>query len=140
MIAKIKRVKKLRTPAIQSLFNKAIVDRDGKCVICRKTENLQCSHFYTVGAHSGIRFRPWNANTMCAGCHLKHHNADPYMYVRWYENHFPERLKWLTSIKNNSIRYSQFNLGVIKNILKEKNMDELTDCIHLLIGVEYRGE
>ncbi|MDR2915114.1 MAG: recombination protein NinG [Tannerella sp.] len=128
--------KKLKTTAIQILFNKAIVERDKKCVICGKRENLQCSHFYSVGAHNGLRFHPWNAHTMCAGCHLKHHNSDPYMYVKWFEDTLPECLKWLTSIKNNTIRYSQPNLKAIKAFIK-MDIDRLAGVINEIIGVGY---
>ena len=123
--------KKIKIIAVQLLFNKAIIERDGKCVICGKTSGLQCSHFYTVGAHSGLRFDPRNAHAMCAGCHLKHHNSDPLMYAKWMQENRPDDLAHITGIKNKPIRYSQAWLGGVRHIIKERLWNDL---------VEYLGE
>lgn len=51
-----------------SLFSKWVRERDGKCVRCGKTTNLQASHFWPR-AWSSTRFDPENVDSLCYGCH-----------------------------------------------------------------------
>ena len=56
--------------------------RDPTCITCGSTENLQVSHYVTVGA-GGYRYR-WsevNANMQCAACHVRFHRVSPYEYT-----------------------------------------------------------
>lgn len=50
-------------------FSKWIRERDGKCLHCGKTTNLQCSHFWSR-KHSSTRYDTENCVALCAGCHL----------------------------------------------------------------------
>lgn len=52
------------------LFSEYIRKRDGKCVRCGKTNNLQCSHYWGRRMES-VRFDPLNAEALCPGCHEK---------------------------------------------------------------------
>lgn len=51
------------------LFSLWVRARDGKCVRCGKTSNLQCSHFWSRQI-SATRYEPDNCVALCAGCHL----------------------------------------------------------------------
>lgn len=48
--------------------SKFIRTRDGKCVRCGKTENLQCSHFW-ARSNSATRYDDENCDTLCYACH-----------------------------------------------------------------------
>ena len=49
-------------------FSKWIRERDGRCMHCGKTHNLQCSHYWSR-KHSSTRYDPDNCFTLCSGCH-----------------------------------------------------------------------
>lgn len=123
---------KLKLTRVQELFNRAIVERDGRCVICGRSSSLQCSHFFTVGAHSGLRFHPDNAHAMCAACHIKHHRADPLMYAEWMQQNHREALIEMRLIKVLPVRYTQGNLAEICELIRERAWDRLKKYLDLL--------
>jgi len=47
-----------------------IRQRDKKCLLCGKTDNLTNSHFYGR-SNAGTRFHPDNCDTFCMECHTK---------------------------------------------------------------------
>lgn len=52
--------------------------RDGRCVTCGRTDDLQASHFYKRGFH-GTRWHEKNVHAMCSDCNLRHNtNVWPY--------------------------------------------------------------
>lgn len=57
-------------------ISKFIRKRDGHCMFpnCEKTENLQCSHYFSR-ASNNTRFYPDNLITLC----WKHHYGDKYI-------------------------------------------------------------
>lgn len=75
-----KLIQKLDT--IVSLIVRA---RDGKCVICGSTKQLQCSHLIKRGRLS-TRFDLDNCNANCNGCNLRHNNY-PEFYTEWFLEH-----------------------------------------------------
>jgi hypothetical protein len=109
--------------SVQNAFNKAVVERDGRCVICGRSEGvqLQCSHFFPVGSHSGLRFHPDNAYCMCARCHISHHQRDPYLYVKWFQKNKPLVLTYIDSVKNEVVHYDQPLLESILRCVKGRN-------------------
>ena len=75
---KVKR-KKSRKPLsilkenLQRIFNRYIVLKDGQCITCGSRYNLQCSHYFSVGAAPSIRYNEINAHCQCSGCHQGYH-------------------------------------------------------------------
>ena len=66
-------------------FRRRIFERDGfRCVRCGCAGRLECHHRVPL-EEGGEPFEPGNAETLCRGCHQKHHHgqrttlADP----RW---------------------------------------------------------
>lgn len=57
--------------------------RDGCCVICRTTEDLQAGHFYKRG-YLEITYDLRNVNAQC-GFHNKLHNDDPFPYMNYMQ-------------------------------------------------------
>jgi hypothetical protein len=64
-------------------FNKFIVLRDKRCVICGSTDMGQCSHYYGKKACPSTRYDEDNAHRMCGKCHMHHHRFDDHMYDNW---------------------------------------------------------
>lgn len=58
---------------LQRIFNKYIVLKDGQCITCGSRYNLQCSHYFSVGAAPSIRYNEINAHCQCSGCHQGYH-------------------------------------------------------------------
>lgn len=56
------------TAKADEIFSKMIRERDGKCLSCFSTSDLECSHFIKRDV-SAIRFDPWNCITLCHTCH-----------------------------------------------------------------------
>jgi hypothetical protein len=110
--------KKLKAYKIQPYFNRAVIARDGRCVVCGADLNLQCSHYFTVGANGGLRFFPGNAYAFCAKCHLKHHTDDPSFFHRWMIEHRGPALKRIEALKGSSVRYTQAVLEQIRAYCK----------------------
>jgi len=54
-------------------FSAYIKARDGQCVTCGSTDNLDCSHVFRRG-HYSTRWDETNAYAQCRRCHMIHHN------------------------------------------------------------------
>lgn len=55
--------------------------RDGRCVVCGSTLNLQCGHLFSRRYHA-TRWCLLNCNTQCADCNYRHgSNRDPYTFA-----------------------------------------------------------
>lgn len=59
---------KIKIDSADREFSRFVRLRDGKCVRCGKTVNLQTSHYWGRGKES-TRFEPDNADALCSGCH-----------------------------------------------------------------------
>lgn len=51
------------------LFSRLIRERDGRCVRCSSTFNLQCAHIISR-SYNSIRVDPDNAVALCQKCHV----------------------------------------------------------------------
>jgi hypothetical protein len=71
---------------LDRIFSLFIRLRDGSCVLCGSTQNLECSHFHGRG-NPALRFHPLNAHACCQSCNQAHNdNREPYtkFYLRLY--------------------------------------------------------
>ena len=75
------KVKTWTTEKADRIFSRWIRDRDKRCMRCGKTENLQCSHFWSR-RHSSVRYDPKNCVAACAGCHLYHWEVEKQGHYR----------------------------------------------------------
>lgn len=71
------------------LFSKIIRRRDGVCVRCGRTENLQCAHIISRSYRS-IRCDVDNAVALCRGCHVFFTHR-PLEWQEWVEAMWPGR-------------------------------------------------
>ena len=70
-------------------FSEWIRKRDGKCVLCKRTEpqvKLTCSHYWGRFA-SSTRYDPKNCDSLCFGCHFRVENAKQGEYREWKIKH-----------------------------------------------------
>lgn len=87
--AKKKYIESLKNK-LQVLFNRWIVLRDGGCITCGSTNNLQASHYFSVGSAPAVRYNDENAHAQCAKCHLETHNKGGYRYAMAMLNKYGE--------------------------------------------------
>lgn len=110
--------KKLWTSAkADKEFSKFIRARDGSCKRCRKTENLQCSHFWNR-QHSSTRYDPFNCVALCAGCHLYRWEVEKQGEYRDF------MINWLTQSKYDELEKRA------RSIVKRS--DAILACMQLL--------
>lgn len=88
---------KLRKKA-DILFSKYIRQRDGRCLKCGKTGNLQCAHI--IGRRNyRLRYDPQNSISLCYACHIHWAHKEPLDFTDWLEETYPERLTYLRLAK-----------------------------------------
>ena len=84
-------------------YDKYIVLRDKKCIICGSEENGQCSHYYGKRACPELRYDHDNTHRMCKACHCRHHKVDDHAYCNWMRHHYTEaklnKLEELSKLK-----------------------------------------
>jgi hypothetical protein len=62
--------------------------RDGSCVLCGSTQNLECGH-YIGRSNPSVRYHPLNAHCLCHNCNMKD-NQDKTPYRQFYLRTYPE--------------------------------------------------
>ena len=118
---------------VQEAFNAAIKRRDGRCMIqdyepcCGQ---LECSHFYTVGACPSLRFYPLNAWTQCSRHHLNHHTAvGSRHYAMFMATEHLEEMKSMQPMKHKFIKYTDELKAEIIRLCNADKLDELKELI-----------
>lgn len=84
MVKKLKTRKDNRKRLItiaDKLWADIIKARDGRCIYCGSSINLNAHHIFTKGRHGNLRWIVDNGVTLCAKCHTFgiHINPAPYM-------------------------------------------------------------
>lgn len=134
------REKKLTVSDVQKAFNRAIVRRDGRCLVRDGLHTcggaLQCSHFISVGACGALRFYPMNAWTQCAKHHMVHHHRDELFYRDWMEDRHADEFAFLARARFRYVKYTQDILRAIKGFCDADDLAELRDLIRGLLGEE----
>jgi hypothetical protein len=72
-------------------YNKWIVLRDKKCILCGSEDIGQCSHFYGKTECPTLRYERDNTHRMCRACHTRHHKREYQIYAYWMRKHVPEK-------------------------------------------------
>lgn len=76
------------------LFSQYIRLRDGKCLYCSSTQNLQCAHI-KGRRNERLRFDPNNAITLCIRHHLYWAHKEPRDFAHWVEETFPDKCAYI---------------------------------------------
>ena len=71
---------------LDKVFSVYIRQRDGRCVICGKTEGLTNGHLFSRINYS-TRWDELNCHCQCSGCNYSH-EFKPYPFFQWFENKF----------------------------------------------------
>lgn len=82
-----------------ALFSEYIRKRDGYCLHCGKTENLQCSHIVGRLNHH-LRYDPQNAITLCYACHIHFWHKEPLEASVWFRGIRPDAEEYLNRERN----------------------------------------
>jgi hypothetical protein len=107
--------KKIKKPNRKKLIFEAdklwasiVKERDGKCIYCGSTRNLNAHHIFTKARHGNLRWEVSNGVTLCAGCHTfgVHINPAPYMLeiIEYVGNDTMERLRVQAQTKPTPLR------------------------------------
>ncbi len=72
-------------------FAQFIVERDGKCLRCKRTGRLECSHFWNR-THWATRYDPDNCISLCCPCHAGNSKGWEYEQQGEYRDFMTERL------------------------------------------------
>lgn len=67
-----KGMNKTRNTFAYTKFKKAVKDRDGKCLCCGYTEDLEVHHILPYSTYEDLRVNINNAVTLCHDCHEKY--------------------------------------------------------------------
>ena len=123
---------KISIAKVQDAFNAAIKRRDCRCVV-RDFEpcagNLECSHFYTVGANPTIRFYPLNAYAQCQKHHWNHHNKNEKFYHDYMINNHQQDMKRMEGMRKRFIDYTDELKAEIIRLCNSDKLDELRELI-----------
>lgn len=105
--AKVKSISQLRKEA-DKLASEVVRKRDGRCLMCGTTENLQAHHFIvTKGASTKHRWDLRNLISLCYPCHI-------------HKVHSTASLKWVGLLKKSAI---------INGICTEQDIEEISNDI-----------
>lgn len=96
------------------LWSAIIRNRDGKCIYCNSTINLNAHHIFTKGRHGNLRWNIDNGVALCAKCHTfgVHINPAPYMLkiIEYVGNDIMERLRSIAQTKPSPLRLDDIQL------------------------------
>ena len=101
-------------------FSRFIRNRDKRCVLCGKTENLQCGHLFSRVAHS-TRWSEVNCHGQCSGCNV-YHEHNPHKFTIWFINKFGvDKYKLLFFQHNQTRKYTTGELQGMLLYYKQQN-------------------
>ena len=101
-------------------FKKFIRMRDGRCLHCGSTENLQASHTVPVSHGNRFRYDERNVITLCYHCHLNWWHKNPIDAAQWYKKTFPENDAYLKAGMHERIKYIIPDLQEMRSNYKQK--------------------
>lgn len=113
---------------VDSVFNRYIRLRDGKCIITKVKFDLQCSHYYPKKYYPALRWNEKNAHAMNKKIHFKHHHGGEALYALWMFTHYTmEEMKQLNTKSKKKINiYNRIYLmkTLNKYLRKIKELEE----------------
>lgn len=90
------KIKKVRLGKFDKKWSEIVRQRDGKCLVCGKTEYLAAHHYIRRSVKS-TRLLPDNGITLCPSHHTFSHefsaHRTPEAFKRWFEQTYPDRAK-----------------------------------------------
>jgi hypothetical protein len=118
-------VKKIKKPNRKKLIFEAdklwasiVKERDGKCIYCGSTRNLNAHHIFTKARHGNLRWEPDNGVTLCAGCHTFgiHINPAPYMLriIEYVGKDVMEKLRVMAQEKPSPLRLDDIQSVIMR--------------------------
>jgi 5-methylcytosine-specific restriction endonuclease McrA len=105
---------------VDGVFSEYIRTRDGCCVRCGATTNLQCSHTIPKSHGNILRYDERNGITLCYHCHLSWWHKNPVEAGEWFKSRFPDDYEYLEAKKNETLKLSIDKLKEIEAHYKDK--------------------
>lgn len=106
---KISRLKK----KCDELWSKAVRTRDGRCLLCGKTEGLAAHHYiHTKGSSLHHRHNVKNGITLCFACHI-------------YKVHTQATVAVLDEVKRAAVMYGVATPAEIEAIENDRSLEKL---------------
>jgi len=102
------------------VFKKYIRTRDGRCLHCGRTTNLQASHTIPVSKGNRLRYDERNVITLCHHCHLNWWHKNPLEGSKWFKETFPQDYEYLQFSKNERLKFTEEDLKELIDMYKEK--------------------
>lgn len=87
---KAKKKPSTMTRKLDKLVRMIVRERDGHCVTCGTSENLEVSH-YLGRAKLGVRWDLRNCNLQCRKCHMEYHGGSP-SYMKYLTTEYGESI------------------------------------------------
>lgn len=103
---------------LDSIFSKFIIKRDGKCVICEKTENLSAGHLISRACYA-VRWDERNVFVQCRGCNLLH-EFRPERFTLWFLNKYG--LEQYQKLCEDSRQQKKFSNNLLKEMADHYGM------------------
>jgi 5-methylcytosine-specific restriction endonuclease McrA len=95
-------------------FGMYIKARDGACVTCGRTDNLDCSHVIRKARGHFHRWNPDNAYAQCRTCHMEHHNVTELRLIAYATEKFgAEKLDQMRVETNTITKFKDYQLKEI---------------------------
>jgi len=113
------------TKTIQKEFNSLVASK-GVCEKCdRGYTVMQCSHVWSIGSYSNLRFDILNTMCMCGRCHNFWWHLEPMESREWFAKKFPERDIYLKEVRNIVKPWTVEELQKIREAVKNKDLKAL---------------
>lgn len=102
-------------------FGSYIKARDGACVTCGRTDNLDCSHVIRKARGHFHRWNPANAAAQCRTCHMEHHNVTELRLIAYAtEKLGAEKLEQMRVEANTITKFKDYQLQELATYFKRK--------------------
>ena len=115
----MKNISKLKKK-LDIVFKQFIRQRDGRCLRCGATTNLQASHTIPVSHGNRLRYDEKNLITLCYHCHLNWWHKNPIESGLWFKSKFPEEYAYLESVKHEHKKFTIEELETLISTYKER--------------------
>ena len=119
-----KKSRKKLIKMLDDVFSKYIRARDGHCICCGTTENLQCGHLLSRVSYS-TRWEEMNAHAQCRGCNLKHEYNPHIMTIAFIKKYGLKEYEKLNSLHLQAVKFKDADIEELIEYFKFKISEEL---------------
>lgn len=100
------------------IFSLIVRARDGKCLRCGTTKNLQCAHVINRD-HLAHRWDKKSCLTLCYGCHIHWWHKEPLEAHEWLKEKYPDVFAYYWQHKQDILEKPIDYKSLIRNLREE---------------------